>query len=53
MILEKRHDDFRAKLREFAEGEVAPRAPELDKKDEFPWDLVKRMAELDLMAIYV
>ncbi|MCK4940978.1 acyl-CoA dehydrogenase family protein, partial [candidate division WOR-3 bacterium] len=47
------HDDFRAKLREFAEGEVAPRAPELDKKDEFPWDLVKRMAELDLMAIYV
>ncbi len=53
MILEKRHDDFRAKLREFTEGEVAPRAPELDKKDEFPWDLVKRMAELDLMAIYV
>ncbi len=53
MILEKRHDDYRARLREFAEREIAPRAQELDQKGEFPWDLVKRMAELDLMAIYV
>ena len=53
MILQKRHEDFRARLREFTEKEIAPRAQELDQKGEFPWDLVKRMAELDLMAIYV
>jgi butyryl-CoA dehydrogenase len=53
MILEKRHDDFRTRLRQFADKEIAPRAKELDQKGEFPWDLVKRMAELGLMAIYV
>ena len=53
MILEKQHNEFRARLRQFAENEIAPRAQELDQKGEFPWDLVKRMAELDLMAVYV
>jgi len=26
-------------VREFAEREVAPRAAEIDRTDEFPWDL--------------
>jgi len=53
MILNDKHNRFRAMVREFVEGEVAPRARELDRKGEFPWDLVKRLAELKLMAIYV
>jgi butyryl-CoA dehydrogenase len=53
MILDKRHKNFRAKVREFAEQEVATRACELDRSGEFPWDLVKRLAELQLTAVYV
>ncbi|MGB9721423.1 MAG: acyl-CoA dehydrogenase family protein [bacterium] len=53
MILSQRHKEFREKVRAFANNEVAPRAKEIDKKGEFPWDLVKRMAELELLALYV
>jgi len=53
MILHEKYLKFREKVRDFADKEVAPRAKELDMKDEFPWDLIKRMAELELLALYV
>ena len=53
MILHERHEKFRTKVREFAAKEVAARACEMDRTGEFPWDLVKRMAELRLTALYV
>ncbi len=37
--------------RDFAENEVKPRAEEMDAKAEFPYDLVKKMAELGLMGL--
>jgi short/branched chain acyl-CoA dehydrogenase len=37
--------------REFAQDEVKPRAEEMDAKAEFPYDLVKKMAELGLMGL--
>ncbi len=37
--------------REFAEREVHPRAAEVDRLDEFPWDLYKRMAELEILGM--
>jgi butyryl-CoA dehydrogenase len=37
--------------REFAQDEVRPRAEEMDTKAEFPYDLVKKMAELGLMGL--
>ena len=37
--------------REFADREVAPRAAEIDRKAEFPADLVAKMGELGLMGI--
>jgi len=37
--------------REFAREEVRPRAEEMDAKAEFPYDLVKKMAELGLMGL--
>ncbi len=39
--------------REFAEREIRPRAAEIDRADEFPWDLYKRMAELDILGMTV
>lgn len=53
MILGEKYDQFRKKVQEFARNEVAVRACEIDKHDEFPWDLVKRMAELELFGLYV
>jgi alkylation response protein AidB-like acyl-CoA dehydrogenase len=42
---------LRAMVREFAEKELAPKALELDRKGEFPRDLVKKLAALGLLGI--
>jgi alkylation response protein AidB-like acyl-CoA dehydrogenase len=47
-------DDERLMLdtvRRFARERVAPRAAEIDRTGEFPWDLVRQMAELGLMGV--
>jgi alkylation response protein AidB-like acyl-CoA dehydrogenase len=44
---------IQAVVREFAEREVAPRAAEIDRTDEFPRDLYRRMAALDLLGLTV
>ena len=38
-------------VRAFAEKEVAPRASEIDRSDEWPRDLYRRMAELGLLGM--
>ncbi len=38
-------------VRKFAEAELAPVAPEIDKSGEFPWDNLKKMAKLGLLGI--
>ena len=40
-------------VREFARGELAPKADETDAKGEFPWENVRKLGELDLMGIPV
>lgn len=40
-------------IREFTHNEVIPSAPERDKTEEFPTDLVRRLGELDAMGITV
>jgi alkylation response protein AidB-like acyl-CoA dehydrogenase len=42
---------IRDMVREFAEKEIRPRAAEIDRTDEFPSDLWKRMAELELLGM--
>ncbi|HLE44337.1 MAG TPA: acyl-CoA dehydrogenase family protein [Methylomirabilota bacterium] len=39
--------------RDFAEREVRPRAAEIDRTDDFPWDLYRRMAELEILGMTV
>jgi len=36
---------------DLVDEEVVPRAAEIDKEDEFPWDLVDELAELGLMGM--
>jgi short/branched chain acyl-CoA dehydrogenase len=47
------HRLLRATVREFAEQEIAPVAEELDRTKAFPYDIVRRLGELDLMGIPV
>ncbi len=42
---------LRDMVRDFAEKEIKPRVAEIDRTDEFPWDLWKRMAELGLLGM--
>jgi alkylation response protein AidB-like acyl-CoA dehydrogenase len=49
--LSDEHELIRRTVRDFAEGEVAPVAAELDRTKAFPYDLVKQLGELGLMGI--
>jgi len=42
---------LRSTVREFAEQEIAPVAAELDRTHSFPYQIVRRLGELDLMGI--
>src|SRR5881409_2488202 len=45
------HELIRRTVREFAEGEVAPVAEELDREKRFPYDIVRQLGELGWMGI--
>jgi butyryl-CoA dehydrogenase len=51
MQLSDEHKMIRKMVREFAEAEVRPRAKEIDETREFPWDTIKKMAELRLLGM--
>jgi short-chain 2-methylacyl-CoA dehydrogenase len=45
------HELIRRTVREFAEGEVAPLAEELDRTKSFPYEIVAKLGALNLMGI--
>ncbi len=49
--LSPEHELIRRTVREFAEGEVAPVAEELDRTKSFPYQLVRQLGALSLMGI--
>src|ERR1035437_8002043 len=51
LYFSEQHLAVRNMVREFARGEVAPVAAELDAKAEVPWADVKKMGELVLLGI--
>jgi alkylation response protein AidB-like acyl-CoA dehydrogenase len=45
------HELIRSTVRDFAEGEIAPLAEELDRTKAFPYEIVSRLGGLGLMGI--
>jgi short/branched chain acyl-CoA dehydrogenase len=49
--LAEHHRHLREMVRDFAQQEIAPVAEELDRTKAFPYEIVRRLGELDLMGI--
>jgi short-chain 2-methylacyl-CoA dehydrogenase len=49
--LSPEHELIRRTVREFADGEVAPVAEELDRTKAFPYEIVEKLGKLNLMGI--
>ncbi|MFQ6128033.1 MAG: acyl-CoA dehydrogenase [Thermoplasmata archaeon] len=51
--LEEEQIMLKKMVHEFAEKELKPVAPEIDKTGEFPWDNIRKMGELGLMGMTI
>jgi butyryl-CoA dehydrogenase len=51
LLLKEEHHQVRETARKFADEVVAPRARELDEKEEFPTDSVRQMADLGFLGL--
>lgn len=45
------HEEFRKKIRAFAESEIAPQAFLMDQENEFPAEAVKKLGEMGFMGL--
>jgi butyryl-CoA dehydrogenase len=51
MRISKEHEEFRKKIREFAENQIEPKARELDEAGKFPFDTVKKLGEMGILGM--
>ena len=49
--LSPQHDEIRRTVREFAERRIAPVADELERRGEFPMDIIREAASLGLLGV--
>jgi butyryl-CoA dehydrogenase len=49
--LTPQHEEIRRTVREFAEGRIAPAIDELERKGEFPHEIIKEAASLGLLGV--
>jgi butyryl-CoA dehydrogenase len=49
--LSPQHEDIRRTVREFAERRIAPVAEEIERKGEFPMDIIREAASLGLLGV--
>jgi butyryl-CoA dehydrogenase len=53
MRISKEHEEFRQKIREFAEAEIEPKSASLDESGEFPFDTMKKLGEMGILGMVV
>ena len=52
-FLNEQQKTVKSLARMIAEQRILPVRAELDEKEEFPWDLIREMANSDLMRIFI
>jgi butyryl-CoA dehydrogenase len=53
MKISKEHEEFRARVRDFAEGELEPKAKELDETGQFSFETAKKLGEMGFLGMVV
>jgi alkylation response protein AidB-like acyl-CoA dehydrogenase len=51
--LSDEHEALRAAVRELAEDKIAPRAADIDRTAEFPWDVHEALVKADFHAVHI
>jgi alkylation response protein AidB-like acyl-CoA dehydrogenase len=51
--LSEEHDALRQAVRELAEDKIAPRAADIDRTAEFPWDVYEALVKADFHALHI
>jgi alkylation response protein AidB-like acyl-CoA dehydrogenase len=51
--LSDEHDALRAAVRALADDKIAPRAAEIDRTAEFPWDVYEALVKSDFHAVHI
>src|SRR4051794_41799520 len=49
--LPQEHKDLRETIRQIAEERIRPRAADIDRSGEYPWDVRKLLGEQDILAL--
>jgi len=51
--LSEEHEALRESVRALADDKIAPRAAEVDRTGEFPWDVYEALVKADLQAVHI
>jgi alkylation response protein AidB-like acyl-CoA dehydrogenase len=51
--LSEEHEALRESVRALADDKIAPRAAEIDRTGEFPWDVYEALVKADLHAVHI
>ena len=51
--LSEEHEALRESVRALADDKIAPRAAEVDRTSEFPWDVYEALVKADLHAVHI
>src|SRR5271169_4842402 len=51
--LSEEHEALRESVRALADDKIAPRAAEIDRTCEFPWDVYEALVKADLQAVHI
>jgi alkylation response protein AidB-like acyl-CoA dehydrogenase len=51
--LTEEHEALRESVRALADDKIAPRAAEVDRTGEFPWDVYEALVKADLQAVHI
>src|SRR6202161_909083 len=51
--LSEEHQALRESVRALADDKIAPRAAEVDRTSEFPWDVYEALVKADLQAVHI